>query len=87
VRKTRRDENNKIFEDTFYHVCYGENPTGNLVSSSETGENYWSDFDTAIDAQKKNIAHGKYSLKVLDITKNKDFDFFFFHENISLKST
>lgn len=85
VRKIRRDKEGTVIEDSLYHVCYGENPTGKLVSINNYGENFWTDFDAAIKYQRKNITAGKETEKVLERVAKKDFDLFYFHEDITLK--
>jgi len=85
IRKIRRDKQGKVIEDTLYHVCYGENPTGKLVNINKYGENFWADFSTAIEYQRKNITAGKETEKVLEKIAKKNFDLFYLHEDVTLK--
>lgn len=39
VRKIRFNKEGDLFEDTLYHVCFGTNPRGELVTKNEFGEN------------------------------------------------
>lgn len=85
IRKIRRDKEGKVIEDTLYHVCYGEDPEGKLVNINKFGENFWADFTTAINYQRKNITAGKETEKVLKRISKKNIDLFYFHEDIDLK--
>jgi len=84
TRKIRRDKNNQIIEDTFYHVCYGENPTGVLDERNVYGEHYWSDFNTALESQRKNVTASFLSEEVIKRVDSNRTEFFYFEEDITL---
>lgn len=85
IRKIRRDKKRKLIEDTLYHICYGENPTGSLIEKNEFGENFWVDFDRAFQLQKKNITASEKSEHILRRIRDKELDLFYFNEELVLK--
>jgi ADP-ribose pyrophosphatase YjhB (NUDIX family) len=83
-RKTRRDNNKRVIEDTLYHVCFGKNPTGKLVTKNDFGENYWADLQEALRTQSTNITKSSYSEKVLRLVFSDNTKHFYFHEDLAL---
>ena len=66
LRKIRKNKQGKLIEDTLYHVCYAENPIGKLIKKNVYGENFWSNFDQAIQFIKLNTDVGEYDIKILE---------------------
>lgn len=44
-RAIRKTTEGKLFEDMIFCLCIAENPTGELISKNDFGENWWEDFD------------------------------------------
>jgi ADP-ribose pyrophosphatase YjhB (NUDIX family)/predicted transcriptional regulator len=85
IRKIRRDKKGKVIQDTLYHVCYGENPVGTLVSKNEFGENFWGSFTEALKYEKQNVTHSQKSAEIIKRIENKNLSLFYFSEEIVLK--
>ena len=85
LREIRRDKNREIIEDTLYHICYGENPKGNLIEVNRFGEHFWDSFKNALKYQKVNITSSPKSAEVLKRIKNKDLRLFYFTEDFVMK--
>lgn len=84
VRKIRRNKQKEVIEDTLYHYCYGENPTGTLRPSTPFGENFWGTFKDAFEHQSKNLTASKYSDEVLKRIQKKNLQLFYFNEDLTL---
>ncbi|MBD3366117.1 NUDIX domain-containing protein [candidate division WWE3 bacterium] len=84
IRKTRKDTEDKIIEDTLFHVCYGDDFSGELVEENDYGLNYWASFDKALDSFKRNATFGTYSEEVLERIRDRRLDTFYFHESLEL---
>ena len=85
IRKIRRNSKNNVVEDTIYHVCYGDDPEGELISKNEFGENWWGSFQEARKLLRKNITYSKTSEKVLNRVEKEETDLFYYQEDIVLK--
>lgn len=86
IRKIRRNNEGRVIEDTLYHICYGENPTGDLEQKNIFGENFWESFEFALEVQKRNITAGKPSEDILERIRNKNFELFYVVEDLILQS-
>lgn len=84
-RKFRYDKAHKLFEDTLYHCCFGENPSGELIDENDHGKNFWANFYDAIKFQSQNMTASQKTQEVLERVRDKNFDFFYFQEEIVLK--
>lgn len=84
IRKIRRDKRSNIIEDTLYHVCYCETPSGKLIKKNKSGENFWCDFKDAVNYQKKNITASKKSEEIFKRIQRGEVDLFYFYEDIIL---
>ncbi|MDQ6985813.1 MAG: NUDIX domain-containing protein [Candidatus Dojkabacteria bacterium] len=85
LRSIRRFPKDKVFQDTLYHVCIGENPEGNLKEKTEFGENSWMSFDEAIKNAKNNVTNSKYSIEIIKRIRDRSFEMFYFEEDIELE--
>lgn len=47
--------NGEIFQDIIFHICYSDSCTGELISLSEFGENFWTDINTAIQNENDKL--------------------------------
>ncbi len=86
LRKIKRWKDNEILEDTFYNCCYTENPSGQLVTSNEFGENFWGTFEDAIENSKTNADPGEYEINVLKRVKDKNLDLFYLEDDEIVKN-
>ncbi|MDD3647773.1 MAG: NUDIX domain-containing protein [Candidatus Dojkabacteria bacterium] len=84
IRKTRRDRKKRIIEDTLYHVCLGENPFGKLAVLNDYGNNFWTSFEKAMLLESKNITASEKSSEILKRIRDKNFEIFYFQEDIIL---
>ncbi len=85
IRKIRKDKQGNLIEDTFYHVCYAENPEGELIAKNVYGENFWTDFNQAIELLKSNVDTGKHDLEILNRIRNQNFDFFYWQQTAEIE--
>ncbi len=65
LRKIRRNLDGTVFEDVIYHICFTEEPRGELNVSTEYGENFWDTYEHAIEYMNKNSDAGDVSRAVL----------------------
>lgn len=89
IRKIRRASNDELYTDIFCHVGLATACTGNLVELNDFGENFWVDFDTAIENEKTSIQGGKSILKVLELVRSSSLVGqcrFFYEEVMSVSS-
>jgi ADP-ribose pyrophosphatase YjhB (NUDIX family)/predicted transcriptional regulator len=80
LRKTRLDDSDKVLEDTIYHCCYADNPTGNLLGDTVYGDNFWLPFDQVMDAIANNIDGGVESMKEVENVLNGRLEMHYFHQ-------
>jgi ADP-ribose pyrophosphatase YjhB (NUDIX family) len=50
------EQNNEFLQDILFHVCFTDRYTGELLSESIYGRNYWTDLDQAISDEQHNHA-------------------------------
>jgi ADP-ribose pyrophosphatase YjhB (NUDIX family) len=79
-RKIRRNKDGEILEDTFYHICVSNNPTGDLIDKNIFGENFWASFAEAQNYEAKNIDTGAHDLEIIERIKDKKNDWFYFQK-------
>jgi ADP-ribose pyrophosphatase YjhB (NUDIX family) len=80
LRKTRTDKIGNVLEDTIYHSCYAENPTGELMQDTIYGENYWLPFNEVIEAMSKNVDGGDLSEKEVQNILKGNLDMHYYHQ-------
>lgn len=85
LREIRRSKDKEIIEDTLYHVCYGENPNGELIKMNKFGEHFWDTFDNALKYQRKNVTSSTKSEEILRRIKSRDLSLFYFTEDFVMK--
>jgi ADP-ribose pyrophosphatase YjhB (NUDIX family)/predicted transcriptional regulator len=59
LRKCKFNKDKVLLEDTFYHYCVTENPSGDLESINKHGENFWVPIEHALFLMKNNADSGK----------------------------
>lgn len=84
VFRSTRNRGDDIFEDTFYYVMYGEDPTGDLIVENEFGLNYWSTWDEIIEKQRENVVASPVVEEFMLRLRDRNFDLFYFHDVIEL---
>lgn len=80
LRKIREDKEGDLIEDVVYTVCYGQNPTGELMEENDWGKHWWCDIDEFLEIQKNNVDFGEYDKEIILRIKNKNFKKFFFEQ-------
>ena len=83
-RKIRKDKDGEILEDTFYHICLTQNPTGELVAKNIFGENFWATLEEALDYESKNVDTGVHDLEIINRIKSKNYQWFYFQSEATL---
>ncbi|MBU0975773.1 MAG: NUDIX domain-containing protein [Patescibacteria group bacterium] len=86
IRKIRRESNENIIEDTLYHVCHGDEPQGELIAKNEFGENFWTSIEETLKLESKNITASEKSAEILKRIRDRNFEMFYFQEDITLMS-
>jgi len=69
-RAIRKTANGKLFEDIIFCICKADEPTGELVSHSEYGENWWDKFDKIFEYLNDDVAVAKIEKIMLAKIKN-----------------
>lgn len=80
-RKIRRDENKTVIEDIIFHVCVASNPTGQLQEKNAFGENFWSDFDSAVKYNESNKTKSPQSGEIIKRVNEGNLEFFYITED------
>lgn len=86
IRKIRKSAGNRVFEDTFYHVCFADTPKGSLIAKNQSGENFWVEINIAKKMVEGNKTFGKYTKKIIDDTAKGKMPFFYYTEVTSVKN-
>jgi ADP-ribose pyrophosphatase YjhB (NUDIX family)/predicted transcriptional regulator len=86
-RKTRRDSNNEVIEDTIYHICGTHKIlSGELVSKNEFGENFWDTIGNAKKYAKTNLDYSLSDSKILDWVYQKTSKIFYIHDDFKIQN-
>ena len=67
----RYNSSSQLIEDPIFNIALGVNPTGELQQETTYGLNFWSDFDTAIEYEKDNLACSKIHINIYKHLKSK----------------
>jgi ADP-ribose pyrophosphatase YjhB (NUDIX family)/predicted transcriptional regulator len=86
LRKTRKNSEGLVLEDTIYHSCYAENPTGELIDEQEYGLNFWMPFADVLPAIGKNVDGGEFSLQEYESVLNGDLSLHYYHQISEVES-
>lgn len=86
LRKIKRNPNNEIVEDTFYHYCIAEDPVGVLVPENEFGRNFWAPAVSILTYEAANIDKAEDDIAVWTKLLNKDYSPFYLEEDFVLTS-
>lgn len=88
IRKIRKDSRGNLIEDSLYHVCVCENPSGDLSKANDFGFHFWYDFELSKieDVIKENITYDENELKLMNRLLNPSKEFFYLEEFQTLKS-
>lgn len=82
-RKIRRDKKGNLIEDTLYHCCVGQDPSGKLIKKNNFGEHFWMDFDEAASLQKQNMTYSPNDIKMIERLQEENYDFFYWQEEVT----
>ncbi len=86
IRSIRHDSDGSLIEDPIFNIALGKTPIGQLQQETPFGLNFWTDFDTAIDYEKDNLACSKAHINIYKHLKdNKKITKFSHEETITLK--
>lgn len=80
IRKTRKNAQNVVLEDTIYNICVGYEYEGSLIEENEYGINKWIDIDNAMIEFKKNPDFGNNDFEILNRLRNKELSIFNIHQ-------
>ena len=84
IRKIRRFPVEQIFEDTLYHVCRAQDPTGTLEPANGFGEHFWTPVTQALQLISKNTTFTPNSHQVMRCAASGEETLFYLTEDISL---
>jgi 8-oxo-dGTP pyrophosphatase MutT (NUDIX family) len=80
LRKCRLNKQDEILEDTLYHYCIAENPTGEMTELNEYGENFWAPVSNALALMKDNYDEGEEDRKIFTNLMNGDLSWFYLEQ-------
>lgn len=83
-RKIMKFEKGEILSDSFFHLCFAENYTGQLIEENEFGRNFWSNIDEVMQNESKTRTPNNSLIEIYKyLKKNKSFNGIeLFHEDV-----
>lgn len=85
LRSIRRVEE-KLVEDTIYHVCVAYDPKGGLSEETEFGEFFWSEWEEVVRYNETNVGGSEKQKEILERLRLENKNKFYLEEELELKS-
>lgn len=86
LRKIKRNIQQEILEDTFYHCCVATEPVGVLIEKNVFGENFWIPSAHIIEYEKKNIDSAEYDIDIWKRFLKRDFSNYYLEQDAIVTS-
>lgn len=85
LRKIKRHPKDTVVEDTFYHYCIAEDPSGDLIEENAFGMQFWAKTKEALEHDQKNVDIGEFDIKIWKHFIKEDFSPFYFEQDTELR--